>query len=761
MRMNTCRNWMFPTAFVVLLGLLFPIQAVAHLVLVSRSDPSLDLFRFRAQNQMSEVRAQALSFTVDETTAFLEQVVGMGIEEGIARALTEKTEGWVTGLHLITLSAQSNADLADVSRVLPGEQQTLDYLIAEALSHQPRELQAWLLKTSILNRFCASLCEAVCASPPSGEASSIDGVEFLRWLTENNLLVVSLDHGGQWFRYHHLFQELLQSQLDNVLEVDETAGLHMRASAWFNAQGMIDDAIKHALAAGNVVAAAELVEEHRHAQHDADRWYVVEQWLAMLPQEIKQQRAGLLLAQAWTYFVHFRQDLIPQVLEQVASLLDDETADPLYLGELDFFRGNLHYWVGEAESSVRYLEEALAQLSGREPFAENNTEVMLGLARSMAGQKDQAIQGINDRIGGADTLPGTILTYRIGGLAFIHLLAGELLQARAQGERLQTVAGQAHIPNSEAWSSYLQGCSQLHTGNFDDAVFHFAAAAQHRYVLDTGALLDAHAGIALSYQLMQQDDAAVQAMKRLIELACEVGDPYCLSVAHSCQARLALLRGDLASATQWALSANESSAPSSLFLWLEVPAITQARVLIAVGSEGNLEKASELLQEIRHQSEACHFINQLIEVAVLQSLSLGRQRRNKRALVVLEEAVTLAAPGGWIRPFLEAGQPIADLLVQLQEQGLAGELAMYLDQILSIFPAVADPGRQGGLIEPPTERELQVLRLLATELNANEIAEQLVVSVATVRAHTRSVYSKLDVHSRYEAVQQAQKLGLI
>ena len=457
----------------------------------------------------------------------------------------------------------------------------------------------------------------------------------------------------------------------------------------------------------------------------------------------------------------FDLERIPPLIEQATNLLDVEAAEPLRWAEVNFFQGNLLYWSGAAAESVRYLEAAQVLASGRSTHVETNIEVILSLAHCMAGRKEEAIQALIESIKGSDRSRPYHLAYQLGGLAFIHTLAGELSKARVVGERLEIEASRASIANSEAWGHYSQGCSYLNTCEFEEATEHFIAAAQHRYVLDSNATLDSLAGMALAEQFMHREDAADEALARLSEYAREVDDPYCFSIARSCEARLALLRGNTTAAADWALSTEEIVAPWSLFLWMEVPAITQARVLLEIGSTENLRRASELLEKIRRQSEACHFTNQLIEVTVLQVLAAKRSGHEEQAIATLRAALTLAAPGGWLRPFVEAGRLMSDLLLRLDRQNLAADQLSCLDRILAAFPGVALPARPSPLVEPLTEREEQILRLLDTELSAKEIADHLEVSVATVRAHTRNVYNKLEVHGRFEAVQVAREMGVV
>jgi LuxR family maltose regulon positive regulatory protein len=615
-----------------------------------------------------------------------------------------------------------------------------------------------------LDRFCAPLCQAVCNPNEDPDTSQLEGDQFIEWLRKHHLFVIAVDDREIWFRYHHLFQVLLQNQLGNALETGEIADLHNRASHWFAEKGLIDEAIQHALAAGDAVSAAEFVERYRHAEHKAGRWRSVEKWLAMLPEETKRERPGLLLAEAWVAFTYFQLEKIAALVEQAEALSDGQKADSVIWGEVNYFHGQLMYWSGQGEASVRYLEEALTQVGGKEEHVESNIELMLGLARHMIGQGALAIQSLNERIQGTNPSKIYLHTYLSATLAFIHLLSGELHQAFQETQRMQTLAGKAINFNTEAWVAYFFAYVHLQNWDLVDAIPHFEFAAGQQYAMDTEAVIDAKAGLALTQQLLGRETEATQTVNHLYEIIQDLNASQFLPVAQSCQARISLLRGNLKAALELAKSEFKTPLPAELFLWLEVPAITQARVLAAAGTQDGLGKAYSVLKEIRQQCETHFFTNQTIEVAVLQSLVLEKQGRSTEAMGTLEEALALALPGRWIRPFVELGAPMMAMLKRLKARGLPPELGLYLNSILAAFPSASTtsaPGPQPDLINPLTDRELQVLRLLTSSLSAGEIAEELVVSVNTVRMHTKNIYSKLEVHSRIEAVECARKLGLI
>ena len=295
---------------------------------------------------MGEIRVRDLRFSPEEIGAFLEQATG-GPAEGIATALLEeKTEGWVTGLCLTVLSLRHRSDLDRIVTNLPAESRYItDYLLSEVLTNLPEEIQDYLLATAILNRFCASLCDAVCVPESRSLACKIGGRVFLQWLEKSDLFVIPLDEEGRWFRYHHLFQKLLQSRLKNRVGQADILALYRRAGRWFAENNLIDEALHYALAAGDVSGAAQLVEQNRHAPLNEDKWYILEKWLDQFPDEIVQQRPKLLLAKAWVLYFQFNLWKIPPLLKTIETLLS-ENAQELPSGEIDVFNGIFSYWQG-------------------------------------------------------------------------------------------------------------------------------------------------------------------------------------------------------------------------------------------------------------------------------------------------------------------------------------------------------------------------------------------------------------------------------
>ena len=744
--------------------------ASLHLVLSSRVDPPLALVRFRAQSQMGEIRVRDLRFSPEETGAFLERLIGAPVESIATALLEEKTEGWVTGLRLAVLSLKHRSDLDRIVMNLPVENRYVtDYLLAEVLKHQPEEIQDYLFATAILDRFCTSLCDAVCVPDSRSLECKMGGQPFIKWLEGSDLFVIPLDEQGRWFRYHHLFQKLLLRQLNDRVNREDISALNSRASGWFAENNLVDEALQYALAAGDLSAAAQLVEQNRQTLLDEDKWFILEKWLDKLPDEIVQQRPELLLAKAWVLRFRFALRAIPPLLKTIETLLSEE-AQELPCGEVDTIKGICLYWQGQGKRSLELIGCALERIPAANIGVRNDAELYFALSSQITGKP--AVHTIRKKLYN-EKYKGTRKIRLLGSLIFIHLLSGELVKAEEAARQVKNMATRLNSGFIEAWALYLKGIIHYQWNNLESARHHFSQAEGKRYYWGAHTNIDNYAGLSLSHQAMQQPDKANEMMGRLMEFSQESGNPDFLSWARSVRARLSLLQGDLESAVHWLETTEFSFETGTMFFWLEVPRITQCRVLVAQGTMAALREAKEKLREYGQFARATHNTPQMIEILLLQAMACQKQDQTKEALAVLERAVILSRPGGYIRPFVSLGERMADLLRHLSQHGIAAD---YTGRILTALDANEtvggqnDPshpseqhpwGRTQALDKPLTGRELELLSLIGQGLSNKEVAGRLFISMETVKKHAVNIYRKLEVHNRQQAVVKAYDLGLL
>lgn len=736
-----------------------------NLVLAGRRDPLISIATLRAGGLLTELRMWDLRFSIDESTKFLQAATNYEIEASTAAALAEKAEGWVTGLRLAVLAMRGQEDPGRELLKLKGTTRyVVDYLIKEVLDRQPAGIRDYLLRTAILDRFCAPLCDALCEADGTSAQCEIDGRAFLDGLQADNLFIISLDTDNQWFRYHHLFQQLLRRLLGHRAAPEEVRALHRRASRWFASQKLIDEALEHAMAASEVDFAADIVEANRLEVLNADKWPVLARWLSQLPEEIVWQRPELLLGEAWLAYYRFRIPALARIVERLDGLLGDGADRPDWVGEQSMFKSFLCYWQGQAREMLTHVGRAQAGLPATHDLMRADSEIYFGLAHHMAGQKEVAIEALTHRIRQQPDHKGLLITRQVITLAFIHLLSGNLKDAAVYSRQLGELARTISPVYIKSWSTYLLGCCYFQAGEWQAAERCFRWMAENRYIAHTAAVMSSLTGLGLTYHFMGRPRESARVAQQLLDFAVETRDPGNLALAESGQARIGLLRGD----SGGRCPSHEATSMATAFIFLEAPQITQCRLLVAQGAHESLTRAVAMIEDLQASTEAIHNTYHLIDLIALKAIAFYRQGRLDDAATSLEHTLHLAAPGGWVRPFIEMGHPMADLLVRLKQKKVAVD---HIETLLAAFrdPQVEFPTRiqppesklDPPLVDPLTNRERDVLELLAERLQDKEIADKLCVSMATVKTHLRHIYEKLAVGNRRKAVLTAEQRGLL
>jgi len=737
-----------------------------HLVITTRSDPPLPISRLRAHGQIVEIRANDLRFTIDEARLFFSQVMGLPLSVEETATLEQRTEGWIAGLQLAALSMQGRDDMSDFITDFAGSHRLiLDYLTDEVLERRPKGTRNFLLQTSILERLCGPLCDAV--------TGRHDGQATLELLEQANLFLIPLDEKRFWYRYHHLFADVLRKRLNQVSASQTnglvtTADLHHRASDWFEGEGFIDEAIHHALAAQDVERAVALVERYSIVMFQRSEILTSRAWLERLPRELVQTRPRLILAHGWAMVLTGHGQAIEQWLSTppAGTVLAAPDLPPDILGELALLLATQARYQRDDARSLELALQAQELLSGDERGLLAGALYTIAVARLHQGDVDAASQAFAKSVILGETKGGPFMALvALQELSEVQIRQGYLSQViqtcqkamrMAARWRWQTMpaAGMAHIYFGQVLyeRNDLIGATQELTDGIDRL-----RSSTIQFVLAQGF-------VTLSkIQLARGDyEGAFAAIQQgedwLIQM--QIGDRVAGILLALGKTRLWLAQGQVKAAAHW-LEACQWRAEETNIGYLQ--RLTLVRLRLAqnrLDPHGQIPlEVTETLNRLLALKENGEWFGQVIEVLILQALVCQAQGASTDALTILERAFGLAEPEGYVRLFVDEGEPMADLLRQARQRGL---FPNYVDKLLAACTAVEpERGRAELLPEPLSARELEVLQLVAAGASNREIADELFLAVPTVKKHVSNILSKLNAASRSQAVAEARALELL
>jgi LuxR family maltose regulon positive regulatory protein len=751
-----------------------------HLVLISRISPPIPLGSLRAKGMISEIRTRDLRFTPEETRAYLDQTQFALMSRYTQPLLEERFEGWPAGLHLAALSLRSADSQEAVFSALSSENPNITgYLVEEVLTHQYPAIHSFLLKTSILNRFCPSLCEAVLGKIDA----TWNARACLDWIEISELFITNLDNHREWYRYHHLFQELLQQRLSIEMAPDEINRLHLQASTWFKEHGLLDEALHHALAAGDLdLAARQMTAGLRDVLNREDR-QTLERWLRLLPEEMIQQRPELLILRVWALEFSWRLNLQAQVIQQVEVLLDSDMGASLPEHELQILRGQIlviktqqAYFSNQPTRAIELCRQALALLPPSWTFVRGGAMLYLGMSMQASGQALAAERLLLNEYGPYSDKSDTYALLILRSLGFIYLNTGQLEQASRIAQVLLQAATHRRIAIMKNWCDWYLGVVDYQQNKLEAATQHFSQLVENRYTAQIATYRDAVAGLAFIHQIQGQSSEAWQMVESISQFDLEQRGSED-NRTRSLRARLMLMQEDLDGAGSW-VDTITNLPPDQPLLWLEEPQVTRVRILVARGKEADLQLAQQILDVLDEIADRTHNTRYKIEILALRALALDAmaqrtQGETSQAHAELTQALDLSRSGGFIRVFTDLGEPLRKMLQQLAKEGHSAQtihriLASFPDDKLKLVgsegpaePEHKPPTANSSLAEPLTPRELEVLSLLRGPSSIKEIALKLNISYATAKRHTINIYGKLGVNQRWNAVTRAEELKLL
>jgi LuxR family maltose regulon positive regulatory protein len=769
----------------------------AQVVLSTRSDPPWPISRLRARGELVELRAKDLRFTRQEAHQFLGKVLGFDLKEDELKALELRTEGWIVGLQMAALSLQGQDDISGFVKAFTGSNRfILDYLMEEVLERQTPAIQGFLLRTSVLERMSAPLCDTLAKgketgdwgletdedadsnlqSPISSLQSQIFSQQILEHLEQNNLFIIPLDNEREWYRYHHLFSDLLRSRLQQI-EPHLMKGVYGRASDWCDENGFLVEAVQYALSAKNFERASRLIEENALDMINHGELATVIGWFRDFPQEILEARPWLSIHHAWALLylgqLESAEGLIRKVEDLLEGFEDSRIAEAQHLkSHVLAIRANLKEIRGDRPLAARLAGEALDLLPESDLMMRSSLLMLRSFCLQWSGNYKEAAQisqeavALGKSIGNQD-----VVVMALNDLAALQIYQAKLHDALATCEKALEVNRESSehdsvIPISSIGVTYLYMSRVLLEWNDLDAALEAALKGLELRRQWGGMDIEAVGNVDL-IKIFLARGALEEAQETILRSKTVSPEMAALQLPVA-EARVFLAMGEAAAAVQVIekRGVHISGAIDLGYIPL-YPALAKALI-----QDGRMEEALRLLERFQGVVEEKGLTRYLIDALVQKAMALQKQGEDERAIDLLTEALILAEPEGFIHTFIDEGAAMGKLLRKVKARGAPAD---YVEKLLieleedgkdserstkeKTMPLVDDPSSI--MVEPLTERELQVLRLLRTDLSAKEIADELFVAVSTVRSHIKSIYSKLDVHNRLEAISASRNLGLI
>jgi len=721
-----------------------------HLVITTREDPQLPLARLRARSQLTELRVADLRFTPSEAAEFLNHVMSLNLSAENIATLETRTEGWIAGLQLAAISMQGHQDATSFIQSFTGNHHfVLDYLVEEVLEQQSESVQTFLLHTSILDSLCGPLCDAVLLAPSgSGQAT-------LAYIEHSNLFLIPLDNERRWYRYHHLFADLLRQRLHHSRasstenEVGDVTELHRRASIWYEDNGMELDAFHHAAVANDVERAEHLIEGKGMPLQFRGAGAPVLNWLESLPKAVLDARPSLWVTYASTLLFGGQHTAVELKLQAAETALQDTAPDHNardLVGRIASMRATLAVIQHDVETIITQSRRALEYLHPDNLLVRTATTYTLGHAYQIQGDRAAASQAYTEIISISKSFGDSIYTIAATlSLGQVQETDNQLSLATGTYRRVLELAGDP--PDPIACEAYL-GLARIYYewNDLDAAQQHGRQCLQLTRQMESVDTFASYAVFLARLRLAQRDAAGAAAILAEAEAFVRQHNfVHQMPAVAAAQVLTLLQQGHLTAAAH--LAENH-----------ELP-ISQARIHLA---KGDLSAALALLEALHQQVELMGWEDERLKVMVLQAVSHYADGEKDEAVQVLSDALALAEPGGFIRIFVDEGLPMAQLLSEATAHGF---MPHYIGKLLAAFEAEVrtdeEKSSAQSLLEPLSQRELEVLQLIAEGLSNHEISQRLFLALSTVKGHNQKIFDKLQVQRRTEAIARARELNLL
>jgi LuxR family maltose regulon positive regulatory protein len=735
-----------------------------HLVIISRRDPILSLATLRARHLLNEFRLRDLKFSFQETGAFVSAATKQSVTSTVVEKLQTNTEGWPAGLRLATLALRNLEDVDSFLTRFGADTLPLqEYLIGEVLSSLPPAMCEKLVHTAILERFNASLCEAIWENDFSAETGANEGKKFISSLRSDEVFCIALDEEQEWYRLHHLFQGLLGRQLVDSIGSKKVAKLHQRAAHWFCEHNYFEEAIHHAINGENPGLAVEVIVQGRQQLMNTDQWHRLAAWLKVIPPKIVLQQPQLLLAQCWLDLYHtYRLDLMALNIQRVEELLQYSVADTPKLvemrAELNCLQAVNAYSICNSSDSAALSRQSLRDSPIEQECVRSSACWIQIMNDQMRGELNEAEAMMWSTLSSGELKTAPARARLWIGACYSAWCEADLEKFRESVTHLHKISNENHLDTALSYTHYFLGLLHYEANELTEAIAQFEVAADNPNQFSPARVVDCTIQLILCYQALGKQKQALKYLDQLCAYVLEPNASWFQGFTQALRAEFDLRQGRVSKANQWAN--NFTLPPEHSMQRAFYPEFAAARILLAQNTSESLGSAGQLLEYLNNFSKKIHHRRFLIEVLNLKATLAFLESDESAAVTLLSEAFELGKTGRLIRPFVELEAKLLPLLNRLD---LDAEGMEYLGTILAALPGTGSEALsdKANTVEVLSQRELEILELLAQDHSNKAIAEKLFISMGTVKRHAHNIFSKLGVNGRRAAVSKGKGLGIL
>jgi len=746
----------------------FPPEHI-HVVISSRNDPPLLINKLRLHDRINEIRMRELGFNIEEVVSLFQKSHRITLEESEAISLVNKTEGWITSLKLSSLTFNDWKGSKRLLDDFTGDVSSLtNYLFEEVIKKQPSVLRNLIIKISILDRFCDELLDVFLQSEEQVNDKGLNGSEILNLLRKSDLFLIMLDREGKWFRFHHEFQYLLQNQLKKKFTVKEIHKLHLDVSDWLMKNEYMEEAIHHALKAGNHEMAVRVLINNRKNIVEKDLWYPLEICLKKFPAQTIDSSPELLIIQTWIYIHHLNYPGLVSNIENIEKLSKKISIDSIE-GELYFFKGYYSMLTYRNSEAEKLLKKAIDKIPQELSHSVGEAEIHYALTLQFNNKKKEALRFIENKINNQTTNSNIRVSRFYIGLALMHLFDANLYMAIDPAVKGKEISYENNFVYTEGWGKYSESLVMFNQGKFMQAEKLFSDLTLKTAGLHTRMVADCFAIMLLHLQISGQQKALVEMIAKFRQFSSIVNNDIIRIVLHSAQSRLALLQGDIDSAIRFIRMVDISADIGIMSVFVEIPRITFCRVLIAEGTNDTLNEAIIKLNGYYDDNDQVCNTYQKIGIKLLLAVAYHKLGKKTTAIENLTACIEMGSLGNWIFPFIEYDETMMELLPLVLSNSKNN--TRYIKNILQALEKnngfrksasiSKDDKKAVSISKNLSMRENEILLLVSEGMRNKEIAHKLFVSEGTIKKHLYNMGQKFDTNSRVDLLNKARTLELI